>query len=163
MWTFMRLPQRGKCGEALDSSPAPARLRSGILVPSPPPIFSALFCGHRWPSEPQPFILTECWRSYRTEQRIVVRSIRSMVRFLTSASSSLSQRPHHTLLPTAPLAFTFLSHQDCQTLIPPNVSLFRTCNNWSQASLSSQHSAWQPRPFFLQFLKHSLPAGSHCR
>lgn len=63
----------GKMWGTLDSSRAPARPRSGILFPSLS-IFFALFCGHRWPSEPQPFVLTECWRPYRTEQRIVVRS-----------------------------------------------------------------------------------------
>lgn len=64
---------RGEWGEALDSSPAPARPRSGLSFPLLPVDF-ALFCGHRWLSAPQPFVLTECWRSHRTEQRIVVRA-----------------------------------------------------------------------------------------
>lgn len=47
-----------------------------------PPTLSALFCGHRWPSESWPFVFTECWRSYRTEQRAVVRSAQSHPCFL---------------------------------------------------------------------------------
>lgn len=41
---------------------------------TPPPLDFSLFYGHRWPSRPPSFILTECWRSYRIEQRIVVRA-----------------------------------------------------------------------------------------
>ena len=64
-----------------------------------PPTLSALFCGHRWPSEPWPFVFTECWRSYRTEQRAVVRSAQSRPCFLEKplggACSPNRVRKHH--------------------------------------------------------------------
>lgn len=54
----------------LNTSSVPATPRSRISSP-PPPNFS-LFYGHRWPS--RPVICFNCWRSYRVEQRIVVRA-----------------------------------------------------------------------------------------